>query len=125
MRASSYVGKTTEANVEEVQLTTIGGQALNVKDRHVIIVEDIVDTGMTMLRTVSHLKKIGGAASVTIATLLDKKAGRSRSRLLSKRSKEEGNDGHEVSLCVHVLGLAWLCIDQSTAACRSDQIRSE
>ncbi len=43
----------------------------NIKDRHVIIVEDIVDTG----RTLSYLKgdlESRGAASVKLVTLLDK-----------------------------------------------------
>lgn len=43
----------------------------NIKDRHVIIVEDIVDTG----RTLSYLKgdlASRGAASVKLVTLLDK-----------------------------------------------------
>ncbi|CAJ1424078.1 unnamed protein product [Effrenium voratum] len=47
----------------------------DVKGRHVIFVEDIVDTGKT-LKAVCALFAERGAASVTICTLLDKKARR-------------------------------------------------
>lgn len=47
----------------------------SVENRHVLFVEDIIDTG----RTLNYLKELmerRGAASVKIVTLLDKKAGR-------------------------------------------------
>lgn len=46
-----------------------------VHDRHIILTEDIVDTGRT-LSVVVELLKFRGAASVEIVTLLDKPAGR-------------------------------------------------
>lgn len=46
-----------------------------VQDRHIIITEDIVDTGRT-LSVITDLLKYRGAASVEIVTLLDKPAGR-------------------------------------------------
>lgn len=47
----------------------------SVKDRDIIIVEDIIDSGRT-LRYVVDLLKQRGAKSVKIVTLLDKKEGR-------------------------------------------------
>jgi hypoxanthine phosphoribosyltransferase/bifunctional protein TilS/HprT len=46
-----------------------------VQDRHVIIAEDIVDTGRT-IKVVMDLLKYRGAKSVSVVTLLDKPAGR-------------------------------------------------
>jgi hypoxanthine phosphoribosyltransferase/bifunctional protein TilS/HprT len=46
-----------------------------VQDRHVIIAEDIVDTGRT-IRVVMDLLLYRGAKSVSVATMLDKPAGR-------------------------------------------------
>jgi len=46
-----------------------------VKDRHIIIAEDIVDTGRT-IRVVMDLMLYRGAKSVSVVTLLDKPAGR-------------------------------------------------
>lgn len=46
-----------------------------VKDRHIILTEDIVDTGRT-LKVVMDLLNYRGAASVEIVTLLDKPEGR-------------------------------------------------
>ena len=46
-----------------------------VHDRHIILTEDIVDTGRT-LSVIVELLKFRGAASVEIVTLLDKPTGR-------------------------------------------------
>ena len=48
---------------------------LNVIGRHVIIVEDKVDTGMTLSRILAHLRS-RNPASLSICTLLDKRARR-------------------------------------------------
>ncbi len=48
---------------------------VSVQDRHIILTEDIVDTGRT-LKVVMDLLLYRGAASVAVATLLDKPAGR-------------------------------------------------
>jgi hypoxanthine phosphoribosyltransferase len=50
---------------------------ISVKDRDVLIVEDIVDTANTIV-TILELLKHRGAKTVKIATLLDKPAGRVR-----------------------------------------------
>lgn len=47
------------------------GESIDVKDREVLIVEDIVDTGQTM-NTVMHNFSDKGAKSIRIATMLDK-----------------------------------------------------
>lgn len=48
---------------------------LSVQDRHIIIAEDIVDTGRT-IKTIKELLLFRGAASVVTATMLDKPEGR-------------------------------------------------
>ncbi|NTV41959.1 MAG: hypoxanthine phosphoribosyltransferase [Syntrophobacteraceae bacterium] len=45
---------------------------LTVRDQHVLVVEDIVDTGTTLAWYMNHLKG-SGAASVRICALIDKK----------------------------------------------------
>jgi bifunctional protein TilS/HprT len=45
---------------------------INIKDRHVIMVEDIVDTGMTLSYIIKYLK-MKGPASVKVCALLDKR----------------------------------------------------
>ena len=48
---------------------------LNLAGRHIIMVEDIVDTGLTLSYVISHLKA-KGPASLAVCTLLDKRARR-------------------------------------------------
>ncbi|MFC1894037.1 hypoxanthine phosphoribosyltransferase [Chloroflexota bacterium] len=48
---------------------------LNLAERHVIMVEDIVDTGLTLSYILNHLKA-KNPASITVCTLLDKRARR-------------------------------------------------
>ena len=66
VKIHSYIG-TRPADVPVFDL----GEKINVEGRHVLIVEDIVDTGHTMD---TMLKRFGGqnAASVRVCTLLDK-----------------------------------------------------
>lgn len=71
VRASSY-GSGTETK-GCVQLET--HRDIDVAGKHVLIVEDIVDTGLTLQCMVSHFQSLG-AASVKVCTLLDKKARR-------------------------------------------------
>ena len=59
------------------------------KGRHIIIVEDIIDTGYTLALVVELLKK-RGALSVEVATLLNKPAGRKDSTVNPKYI------GHEI-----------------------------
>jgi hypoxanthine phosphoribosyltransferase len=49
--------------------------ALDIQDRHVLLVEDIVDTGMTLNYILGHLER-RGPASLEVCTLLDKRARR-------------------------------------------------
>ncbi|UJP65590.1 hypoxanthine phosphoribosyltransferase [Mongoliitalea daihaiensis] len=64
IRISSYEG--TESTGE---VTSIMGLNTDLKDRHVIIVEDIVDTGLSMYRILEELK-IMQPSSLSISTLL-------------------------------------------------------
>jgi hypoxanthine phosphoribosyltransferase len=48
---------------------------LSIRNRHVLLIEDIVDTGFT-LRTIMGLLRFRGAASVKLCALLDKIAAR-------------------------------------------------
>ncbi len=48
---------------------------INVAGRHVVMVEDIVDTGLTLSYIINHIKA-KGVASIAVCTLLDKRARR-------------------------------------------------
>lgn len=63
---SSYEGMETTGEVQQLI-----GLTADIKDRDVIIVEDIVDTGTTMAQIIPQFKA-QGAKSVEIATLLMK-----------------------------------------------------
>lgn len=67
IQASSYRGKTTTAG--ELHL---GTEILaDVRGRHVLLLDDILDTGQTLAHLVRHLRE-QGAASVKVAVLLRK-----------------------------------------------------
>lgn len=66
VRLSSYEGTNSKNIVNELL-----GLNIDVKDRTVVIVEDIVDTGLTMLVATEKLRS-AGAKEVFIATLLFK-----------------------------------------------------
>ncbi|MBI9037028.1 MAG: hypoxanthine phosphoribosyltransferase [Bacteroidales bacterium] len=66
VKLSSYVGTKTTSTVREL----IGLDEV-LKDRYVVIVEDIIDTGITMENTIQKLKHLE-AADVRIASLLFK-----------------------------------------------------
>jgi hypoxanthine phosphoribosyltransferase len=68
MCVSSYGSGTSSSG----RVKLIKDVDLDVKNKDVIIVEDIVDTGVTLAFLVKHLKS-SGAASVTICALIDKK----------------------------------------------------
>lgn len=70
MQVSSYRGVKSTGTV--VMLKDI---LTSVKGRHVLLVEDIVDTGLT-LKEVMHVLDDRGAASIEIVTLLDKPTNR-------------------------------------------------
>lgn len=66
VKLKSYVGTQSSRNV-----TTMIGLNENLKGRHLIIVEDIVDTGRTMFQFLQELEKLE-PASVTVMALLTK-----------------------------------------------------
>ena len=70
MRVSSYRGTQSTGNVVVRQNVTV-----DLTGRHVVILEDILDTGRSLEFVCDHLRR-KGAASVKICTLLDKPAGR-------------------------------------------------
>lgn len=66
LRASSYHGTSTTGEVKLLHVPTI-----SLENRHVLIVEDIVDTGLT-LTAINKVMKSMNPASLKIVTLLDK-----------------------------------------------------
>ncbi|KAF6171003.1 hypothetical protein GIB67_028564 [Kingdonia uniflora] len=71
IRAESY-GSGTESNGAPRISCDV---KIDVKGKHVILVEDIVDTGSTLASLISHLES-KGASSVSVCTFLDKPARR-------------------------------------------------
>ena len=70
VRASSY-GEGTQSSGS----VKLSGLTSDVAGRHVLLVEDIVDTGLTIERLAAHLSGLG-AASVRVVTLLNKQSRR-------------------------------------------------
>jgi hypoxanthine phosphoribosyltransferase len=68
IKLASYHQLTSSGDVK-----TVIGLNVEVKDRHVILVEDIVDSGRTMHHFLPDLQKLE-PASIALATLLDKPA---------------------------------------------------
>ena len=71
MDVSSYHGGTTSSG----QVKILKDLDTSVENRHIIIVEDIVDTGFTLDKVIALLKH-RVAASVEVVTMLDKPEGR-------------------------------------------------
>jgi len=63
VKVASYHGENTSGTVKEVL-----GLQVDIKGRHIILVEDIVDTGLTMNQLVQSILKLE-PASLSIATL--------------------------------------------------------
>ena len=72
IKASSYIGNTT-TTIGNVQISTV--MNFPVENRDILIVEDIVDTGLTCKELTKYFYNLG-ARSVEICTLLDKPARR-------------------------------------------------
>ncbi|CAL8468800.1 g8341 [Coccomyxa elongata] len=72
LRASSYVGASTSSE-DAVSLGLVS--KISVTGRHILLVEDIIDTGKTLEEICARLRS-QGAASVKTVTLLDKSARR-------------------------------------------------
>lgn len=64
IKIASYAGLSSSGRT-----TTLLGLDIDLKNRHVVIVEDIVDTGRTMYSLLDHLRQMG-PASIRVATLI-------------------------------------------------------
>ncbi|KAF8026721.1 hypothetical protein BT93_F3254 [Corymbia citriodora subsp. variegata] len=71
VRSDSYGSGTVSSGAPAVSLDL----KVDVRGRHVILVEDIVDTGNTLSCLIGHLKS-KGASSISVCAFLDKPAGR-------------------------------------------------
>jgi hypoxanthine phosphoribosyltransferase len=79
IRASSYDGTSSTGNV-------VFGECKieNIRNRHVIIIEDIVDTGTTLASMIPMLRELASPASVEVCTLLDKRLDPSKKKFAAK-----------------------------------------
>lgn len=77
VRVKSYEGTESTGNVQ-----IIGGELDEMRGKHVILVEDIVDTGATMAKLIPALAPYE-PLSVKVATLLEKRTVRNTSNFLS------------------------------------------
>lgn len=68
MQATSYGASTVSSGSVNIKLDL---EVQNLQDYHVIIVEDVIDTGFTMAYLSVHLRS-KGAKSVSLCSLLDK-----------------------------------------------------
>ena len=66
--ASSYEGQTVSSG----RITLTNPITVDVKGKDVLIVEDIVDTGLTMARLIEHIQSLG-ARSVKVCAMIDKR----------------------------------------------------
>ncbi len=69
VRVKSYSG---DKSTGTVQITGVE-RLEKLEGRHVIVVEDIVDTGLTMSKLIPFLKETVKPASVRVVTLLEKR----------------------------------------------------
>lgn len=72
IKASSYIGNTT-TTIGNVQISTV--MNFPVQNREIIIVEDIVDTGLTCQKLINYFKSLN-CNSVEVCTMLNKPARR-------------------------------------------------
>ena len=85
VRISSYNGTESTGTV-----TLNNDISLNIKDRDIVIVEDIVDSGISMEFLVDYLQKKYQPNSITTVALLDKKINRKNNFVLDYYGKEVG-----------------------------------
>ena len=71
IRASSY----GSAQISSGEVEIVHGPDVSIQGRHVLIVEDIVDTGLTLTTVKEHLRS-RLPASLKVCTMLNKPAGR-------------------------------------------------
>jgi len=64
LRVASYEGTQTSG-----QVRSVFGLCEDVRDRHVILVEDIIDTGLTMAFLLDHLQNLAPASLTKVALL--------------------------------------------------------
>ena len=74
IRANTYVGTSTTAAAETEIVNNIN---VNVKDEHVLIVDDILDTGKTLSGIIQKLSEYN-PLSIKVCVLLNKRARRER-----------------------------------------------
>ncbi len=67
IQVSSYGSSTSSTG----KITLVSSPTQSIENRHVLLVEDIIDTGLTMQWLASHFSE-EGAASVKICSLIDK-----------------------------------------------------
>lgn len=72
IKASSYIGNTT-TTIGNVQISTV--MSFPVEGRDILIVEDIVDTGLTCKKLIEYFNNLN-CRSIEICTMLDKPARR-------------------------------------------------
>lgn len=72
VKLSSYVGTASSG-----QIRSVIGLEESLFNQHIVIVEDIIDTGLTLTKLVEDLKNLG-AKSVEIAALLRKQPARAK-----------------------------------------------
>jgi hypoxanthine phosphoribosyltransferase len=86
LKMASYEGTATTGKINELI-----GLNEDISNRHVIVIEDIVDTGITLEKIISDLQK-KQAASIAIATLLFKPAAYQKTIPVNYVGLEVGND---------------------------------
>ncbi|KAL1507368.1 hypothetical protein AB1Y20_008214 [Prymnesium parvum] len=74
IRVKSYAGTETTG---DVQIESLGIDLREMKGRHLLLCEDIIDTGSTMLSLIPYLESFG-PKSVKVATLLTKRTPKSK-----------------------------------------------
>ncbi|AUB31297.1 hypoxanthine phosphoribosyltransferase [Spiroplasma floricola] len=71
MVVSSYLGGTKTTGEPKINLDL----NISIKDKHILIIEDVIDSGIT-LEYIKNYLSLKGAKEVKVVTLLDKREGR-------------------------------------------------